>query len=143
MDGEDAEINLNLEQYISITSGPVSYPYSSVQTIKAGISLHIVPFISEDNEIMIKIKPAEVSDFVGIGTGDLPLINKRSVTTSVMVKNAETIVIGGLLRKRDVNRISRVPVLGYIPVLNVFFSKIEKVTEDSEVLILITPRILQ
>ncbi|MEW6675933.1 MAG: secretin N-terminal domain-containing protein [Nitrospirota bacterium] len=143
MDGEEAVINIGLEQYIALTTGPVTYPYTTVQTIKAGIILNIVPFISEDNTIMVKIKPAEVSDFVETGTEGLPLINKRSVNTTVVVKNNETIIIGGLIRKRDIDKISRVPVLGYIPILNIFFSKTEKTSEDSEVLIMITPRILE
>ncbi|MFZ3123123.1 MAG: hypothetical protein WA104_07195 [Thermodesulfovibrionales bacterium] len=142
MDGEEAAINIGFEQYISITSGPVTYPYTTVQTIKAGITLNIIPFISDDNLITVKIKPAEVSDFVETGKEGLPMINKRSVTTTVVVKDNETIVIGGLLRKKEVDKVSRVPVLGYIPILNILFSKTEKITEDSEVLILITPRIL-
>ncbi|NCS68192.1 hypothetical protein GW777_07515 [Candidatus Peregrinibacteria bacterium] len=143
MDGEEAAINIGFEQYISITSGPVTYPYTTVQTIKAGITLNIIPFISDDNLITVKIKPAEVSDFVETGKEGLPMINKRSVTTTVVVKDNETIVIGGLLRKKEVDKVSRVPVLGYIPILNILFSKTEKITEDSEVLILITSRILE
>jgi type IV pilus assembly protein PilQ len=143
MDGEEATINIGVEQYISLTSGPVTYPYTTVQTIKAGIVLNMVPFISDDDTILVKIKPAEVSDFVETGKDSLPTINRRTVTTAVVVKNNETIIIGGLLRKREVDKTSRVPILGYIPILNIFFSKTEKISEDSETLVLITPRILE
>lgn len=102
-----------------------------------------MPFISDDNTILVRIKPAEVSDFIETGKDGLPTINKRSVTTTVIVNNNDTIVLGGLLRKREVDKISRVPILGYIPILNIFFSKTEKISEDSEVLIMITPRILE
>jgi len=143
MDGEEATINIGVEQYISITTGPVTYPYVKLETIKAGILLSIAPYISDNNTILVKIKPAEVSDFIlETGKDGLPMINKRSVTTTVVVNNNETIVLGGLLRKREVDKISRIPILGYIPILNIFFSKIEKISEDSETLILITPRIL-
>jgi len=142
MDGEEATINIGLEQYISITTGPVTYAYTNIQTIKAGITLNIIPYVSDDNTILVKIKPAEVSDFVETASNGLPLINKRSVNTTVVVKDRETIAIGGFLKKREINKISRVPILGYIPILNLFFSKKEKVTEDSEVLILITPQIV-
>ncbi|MCL6584381.1 MAG: hypothetical protein K6U11_12185 [bacterium] len=143
MDGEEATINLGLEQYISITTGPVNYSYTTVQTIKAGISLNIIPFVSEDNTITVKIKPAEVSDFVETGSGGLPLINKRSVTTTVVVNDQETIAIGGFLKKREITKVSRVPILGYIPILNLIFSRKEKLSEDAEVLILITPKIVK
>ncbi|MEW6378675.1 MAG: hypothetical protein AB1611_03585 [bacterium] len=142
MDGEEATINIGLEQYVSLTSGPVTYSYTTVQTIKAGITLNIIPFVSEDNTITVKIKPAEVSDFVETGANGLPLINKRSVTTTVVVNDQETITIGGFLKKREIDKITRVPILGYIPILNLIFSKKDKITEDSEVLILITPRIV-
>jgi Type II secretory pathway, component PulD len=142
MDGEEASINIGLEQYISLVTGPVTYPYVKLETIKAGVTLNILPLISEDNTILVKIKPAEVSDFIETGKDGLPIINKRSVATTVMVKNQETIVIGGLIRKREIEKVSRIPVLGYIPILNLIFSKREKIVEDSEVLILITPRII-
>lgn len=142
MDGEEAAINIGLEQYVSIVTGPVTYPYVKVETIKAGVTLNIVPFISDNGTILVKIKPAEVSAFVETGKEGLPLINKRTVNTTVCVKDNETIIIGGLIRKRDMDKISRVPVLGYIPILNLLFSKKEKISEDSETLIFITPRIL-
>lgn len=143
MDGEEASINIGLEQYISLVTGPVTYPYVKLETIKAGVTLNILPLISENNNILVKIKPAEVSDFIETGKDGLPLINKRTVSTTILVNNQETIVIGGLIRKREIEKVSRVPILGYIPILNFIFSKTEKITEDSEVLILITPRIVE
>lgn len=143
MDGEEASINIGLEQYISLVTGPVTYPYVKLETIKAGVNLNILPLISDEDNILVKIKPAEVSDFIEVGKDGLPMINKRSVNTTVVVKNQETIVIGGLIRKREIEKVSRVPILGYIPILNFIFSKTEKITEDSEVLILITPRIVE
>ena len=143
MDGEEAIINIKFEQYIAITTGPVAFPHTTVKTIEAGVTLHMIPFILEEDAIMVRVKSAEVSDFVKVGGGDLPLVKKRSVNTTVIVEDNETIIIGGLLKKRDIERISRVPVLGYIPILGVLFSEKEEVTEESEVLIMITPRILK
>jgi type IV pilus assembly protein PilQ len=143
MDGEEATINIGIEQYVTIVTGPVAYPHIKLETIRAGVILNILPFISDDNTILVRIKPAEVSDFIGTGKDGLPTINRRSVATTVNVNNNDTIVIGGLLREREVERISRIPVLGYIPILNIFFSRTEKISEDSEVLIMITPRILE
>lgn len=143
MDGEEAVINIAVEQYVTIVTGPVAYPHVRLETIKAGVILNILPFISDEGTILVRIQPAEVSDFIGTGKDGLPTINRRSVATTVNVNNNDTIVIGGLLREREVERISRVPVLGYIPILNIFFSRTEKISEDSEVLIMITPRILE
>ncbi|MFA5354993.1 MAG: hypothetical protein WC291_12250, partial [Thermodesulfovibrionales bacterium] len=142
MDGEEAKIDITQEQYISLTSGPVTYPYTTIQTIKAGIVMNIQPYISDDNSILVKINPAEVSDFVETDNQGLPVINRRSVHTTVVVRDNETIAIGGLIKKRELDKISRVPVLGHIPILNFFFSKTEKASEDTEILILITPKIL-
>ncbi len=102
----------------------------------------MTPHISDDGNITIKLNPAEVSDLVSISEDGLPTINKRAVNTTVMVKDREAVVIGGLVRSRKIDKISRIPILGYIPLINWLFSSVEKVTENVEVLIIIIPTIL-
>lgn len=73
----------------------------------------------------------------------LPIVSKRSVKTSIRVKDGEKIVIGGLLERneRDVRR--RIPLLGQIPILGLLFSNTVHEVQNTEVVVIITPHILK
>lgn len=142
LDGEEAVINIGVEEYFSVTTGPVTYPYTELKIIKYGIVLKIIPYISDHGDIIVKIMPSEVSDVVGKGKDNLPVISRRTVSTTIRVKDGETIIIGGLIHKSKSKQITKVPILGDIPLLGWLFKNKETVLTDSEIMILITPRIL-
>ena len=70
------------------------------------------------------------------------IINTSEADTRVMVKNGETVVIGGLIRANETMLVRGVPILKDIPLLGSFFRNSTKVTEKRELLIFVTPRIL-
>ena len=142
MDGKKASINIGTEEYISITSGPATYPYTEVETIKYGIVLNITPYISDSDEIIVDISPAEVGDLIGKTNGELPVISRRQVSTTIRVHDGETIIIGGLIRKKEVLKEKKFFLLGEIPLFDWLFKSKEKRTENFEIIVLITPRIL-
>jgi type IV pilus assembly protein PilQ len=142
IEGQEASITVGKEQYYQMVTGPPQYPYVRLEVVKFGTSLNITPFISDKDEITVEIEP-EVSDFVGRGVGDLPLISRRGVKTQIRVKDGEKIVIGGLLTKNERVIQRKVPLLGDIPILGFFFRYNRKVTDNSEVVIIITPHILK
>ncbi len=142
LDGQEASIFIGKEQYYSIVSGPVNYPYTTLEAITAGITLKITPYVSENGDITVEIQP-EVSDVTVEATEDrLPVITKRQVNTKVRVKDGETVIIGGLTNQTEFERVTRVPVLGYIPIIGFFFKNKKKTVEETEVVIFITPSIL-
>ena len=142
LDGQEASIFIGKEQYYSIVSGPVNYPYTTLEAITAGITLKITPYVSENGDITVEIQP-EVSDVTVEATEDrLPAITKRQVNTKVRVKDGETVIIGGLTNQTEFERVTRVPVLGYIPIIGFFFKNKKKTVEETEVVIFITPSIL-
>jgi len=142
LEGQKASIVVGKEQYYQMLTGPPQYPYVRLEVVKFGTSLNITPFISNKNEITVEIEP-EVSDFVGKGIGDLPLISRRGVKTQVRVKDGERIVIGGLLTKNERIVQRKIPILGDIPILGFLFRYNRKETENSEVIVIITPHILR
>ncbi|MEO0097146.1 MAG: hypothetical protein ABIK78_03505 [candidate division WOR-3 bacterium] len=142
LEGQKASIIVGKEQYYQMVTGPPQYPYVRLEVVKFGTSLNITPFISNKNEITVEIEP-EVSDFVGRGIGDLPLISRRGVKTQVRVKDGERIVIGGLLTKNERVVQRKIPILGDIPILGFLFRYNRKETENSEVVVIITPHILR
>jgi type IV pilus assembly protein PilQ len=142
LDGQEATIFIGREEYYSIVSGPVAYPYTTLEAITAGITLKITPYISETGEITVEIQP-EVSDVTVEATEErLPIITKRHVNTKVRVKDGETVVIGGLTNKTEFERVTRIPILGYIPIVSLLFKAKKKITEETEIVVFITPSIM-
>lgn len=142
LSGQTASIDIGREEYYSIVTGPVTYPYTRLEVIKVGIVLQITPYISDNGEITVHIEP-EVSDVVARGVSDLPVVSKRKVSTTVRVKDGETIVIGGLLQRNERNVELKIPLLGDIPFIGYLFKNTKKEYEETEVVVFITPRIVK
>ncbi len=141
LNAKPANIYIAKEQYFSVVTGPVNYPYTKLEKVSVGIFLTITPFVSENDEITVQVE-TQVSDAVGTGREGLPLVDSRKVTTNVRVKNGETITIGGLSQYIIRETKNKIPILGSIPILGYLFShtKYEKIKTD--VLVLIKPTIL-
>ncbi|MBN1480582.1 type II secretion system protein GspD [candidate division KSB1 bacterium] len=138
---QPASIYISKEQYFSVVTGPVNYPYTRLEQVSVGIKLDITPFISDNNEITVKVVP-EVSDAVGAGREGLPLVDRRTVNTTVRVKNNETIIIGGLTQENTRKVQNKIPILGHIPILGLLFSHTEYVKEVTDIIVFVTPEIL-
>lgn len=141
LNGKEAKIFVGKEEYYSIVTGPVTYPYTRLEAVEAGITLKITPYIADTGEITIKVEP-EVSHIFTRTAEELPVISKRSASTTVRVKDGETIAIGGLLQKTETEVIKRFPILGYIPIINILFKSTKMVSDQTEVVIFVTPHIL-
>ena len=138
LDNQEASIEVGDQIPYKVLSqyGITSYEFKS-----ATVKLLIRPHINNDSTITIEIKPN--ADFQNGQTPDgIPIIATRKASTQVKVGNGKTIIIGGLMRNSDVQTISKVPILGSIPLLGALFrSKIVK-KEKTELVIFITPRIM-
>lgn len=145
-DGEAASIAIGEETFFTVSTE--RFVFQQLQTVRSGITLDLTPRIGERG-VAIKIDRAEVSDELRpsqILTGDdarLPSINTRRVSTTVTVRDGETVVIGGLVRRRQVERLVKVPFLGDIPGLGVLFQRRESRDEETEVAIFLSPRIVR
>jgi type IV pilus assembly protein PilQ len=142
LDGRSAAIFLGAEEYYEIITGPVTYPYTRLEMIKSGITLKVTPFVANNGDITVEIEP-EVSDVVGKGSTNLPIVTKRSVVTQVRVKDGQTIAIGGLVQKSERKSAVKIPILGDIPILGYLFSYHTPQVAEKEVWVFITPHILK
>ena len=70
------------------------------------------------------------------------ILNKNEINTNVLVSNGETVVLGGIFQQETRNKQTRVPVLGSIPIIGRLFRRDEKSDNKSELLIFVTPRIV-
>ncbi|MEW6556517.1 MAG: type IV pilus secretin PilQ [Elusimicrobiota bacterium] len=111
----------------------------STTYITTGIQLTVTPTINADGRITMNVKP-EVS-YAGGGTP--PRISTRNAETTVLVKDGETIVIGGMITDQERNSISQVPLLGDLPVLGSFFKNQHNEKTKTELLVFVTPYIMK
>jgi type IV pilus assembly protein PilQ len=140
LDNETAEFKIISEipyQEVSETSeggSMTGYKFKEV-----GVKLVVTPHITRDGMIRLNISP-EFS--VVVGTGSPPTVDKRIVNTKALVKDGQTVVIGGL-RKREVSQdIRKVPLLGDIPLLGGLFTRVDEEVKTNELFIFITPTIV-
>lgn len=141
LDGEEGEIRVTREEYYAIVTGTPAFPTTSLETISAGVILKVRPHVVTEGDIILTLNP-EVSNVVGAGLQDLPVVSRRVAATTVRVKEGETLVLGGLRQLIEVTTEGKVPLLGDIPIIGALFRHKKTTSEDKDVVILITPHIL-
>ncbi|MFQ5805202.1 MAG: type II secretion system protein GspD, partial [Phycisphaerae bacterium] len=148
MDNQEARIEItNDVPYVTGLTTVAGQVTTSVGRQDVGIILEVTPHINPDGFVRMEIRQ-EVSDITGstidIGGGATsPIFFKREAETVVTVKDNETVVLGGLITSRDEVREQKVPILGDIPLLGVLFSNRQVETSHTELLVILTPRVLR
>ena len=107
---------------------------------EAVLSLEVTPQITPDNKIIMDLEVKK--DQVGVIFAGVPSINTQNVTTQVLVSNGETAVLGGIYEQTERNDVEKVPFFGDIPVLGNLFKRRTKQDDKTELLIFITPKIM-
>ncbi|MFY8048739.1 MAG: type IV pilus secretin PilQ, partial [Erythrobacter sp.] len=119
---------------------------ATVQFKEALLELKVTPTITQDNRVFLAlgVKKDEVAGFIEVpGGGSVPQITKREVNTAVLINNGQTVVVGGIYEFEKREDLSKVPFLGDIPGIGNLFRNKKRDTEKAELLIFVTPRILQ
>ncbi len=115
----------------------------TIQKIEANISFEVTPWVGPNDELTLEIKP-DFETPVGEFSPDkklIPAINTRSLSSTVRLKDGETIVLGGLIQESESNSEDKVPLLGDIPIIGSLFSSVNKKKTKGELLIYLTPKI--
>ena len=120
---------------------------TTVQFKKAVLSLEVTPQITPDNNIImdLRVHKDNVGDVISTGGlgGTVPSIDTRAVETQVLVEDGQTVVLGGIYETERRETVSKVPFLGDIPAVGVLFRSKQLQNDKSELLIFVTPRILE
>lgn len=142
LEGKQAEIFVGREEYFLINVGGTAQAYYTLQSIATGVVLKITPYVDKTNrQIAVTIAP-QVSEVIGKGATNLPVVTRRTASTSLRVNDGQTIAIGGLVQEQSSETISRVPFLGSLPLAGLLFRHKNITTTNKEVVIFITPRLL-
>jgi type IV pilus secretin PilQ/predicted competence protein len=128
----------------TVFAGNAAAPTTTVEKEEVGVKLRITPLINADGYITTVISP-EVSTVVGFNGQfqDLPIVATREATTTVRLKDGDTVIIGGLLEDDETRTVTKVPLLGDIPLIGVLFQHIDTEHQKNDLVIQVTPRIMQ
>ena len=115
-------------------------------SVTEGIILSVTPQVGQDGRIMLSIHPTiteKVGTAVAPDRNTAPILDVRETNTVVTVADGETVFIGGLMQERTQETVTSVPLLGDIPYLGAFFRSNDQTKKKTELVILITPRVIR
>lgn len=141
LNGNKAELNVtNTVYYLVSQVSADGYPITDYRSFNDGISLELTPTMTQDGLITLSVSP-EIKT-AGRSTGDGPRdISSRNMKTTVVLRDGETLCLGGLIRKNKTEVRQAVPFLGSIPILGRLFSYTSEEEDESELAIFITPTV--
>ncbi|KFN43595.1 hypothetical protein N789_09985 [Arenimonas oryziterrae DSM 21050 = YC6267] len=139
------EIGYVTVQQTASTGGGTSVPQATVQFKEVLLELKVTPTITQDGRVYLTlaVKKDEVRNFITTPSGDVPQIQKREVSTAVLVDNGQTVVIGGVYEFKNRQDVTKIPFLADVPFLGALFRSKSRSVEKAELLIFVTPRVLQ
>ncbi|MFA4992158.1 MAG: secretin N-terminal domain-containing protein [Candidatus Omnitrophota bacterium] len=156
LNNQEATIHVGTAIYVpefqeSSNTGAPAFKDIKKTQLETGVKLKVTPHVNSKDEIVVDIVP-EVSTLGAktalstTSSGDTVYawpVAIRTATAQVMIRDGETIVIGGLIKETETDTVTKVPILGEIPVLSFFFKKKEKGVETTDLLFFITVKLLK
>lgn len=147
MNNQQAQIqvgdNIPISQ-TTVNTSTSATTLSSVEYVQTGVILDVVPRINPGGLVYMDIQQ-QVSDADSTATTDTngnPRISTRSVSTQVAVQSGQTVLLGGLIKQDNSDTVSAVPYLGRVPGLRWLFGNTSKTKKRTELIVLITPRVV-
>jgi len=149
LNGQEASLSIGTTQYFLLntttpyqnTNQVILQQSQNFQTIEADVKLDITPYVGADSLITVEIKPDFRTPVGQFNPNVPPTINRRALNSTLVIKEGETIVLGGLIEESDVENRSQVPILGSIPIIGKLFSSSTKTNQKTELIIYVTPHI--
>ena len=148
---DNKEASFNVGQEVPVQTGSQSSTsgdniFNTIERKTVGTKLVVTPQINEGDSVLLNIEQevSSVAQTQATGTADLgPTFDTRTVKNAVLVKSGETVVLGGLMDEQTKEQVSKVPLLGDIPVLGYLFRSTSNTTSKRNLMIFIRPTILR
>ncbi len=140
-DKQQAKVASGQEIPYQTTTGTGSNATSSTEFKEALLSLDVTPSITPDGKVQMKLNIKSDSPAGYANNGEI-ILNKNEINTDVLVNNGETVVLGGIFNQETQSKQTKVPFLGDIPYVGRLFRKDLKSDAKNELLIFVTPRIV-
>ncbi len=107
-----------------------------------GLTLNVKPRISSDNKVTLEVEVKLEDVIAGSGGGGQPTTTKREVKTVAIVKNGETVIVGGLIKDKQSENTNKIPLLGDIPLVGSLFKNNVDANDKTNLVLLITPYVV-
>ncbi len=152
LDNEEANIKIITEiPYQQLNQGGgTTAAFGTTEFREVGVTLSVIPHLTRDGVIRLQLKPEFSVQTGTVNIGDpaqqtypQPVIDRREAITTLLVKDGQTVVLGGLRKKDVTQQIDKVPLLGDLPILGNLFKFTGEETIISELVVFITPRIVE
>lgn len=129
------------------TNGTTSNSYSggltgSVQYLSTGVTLSVMPRVNPGGLVYLDIQQEVSTPGAAATTGGNPPIAQRQIQTSVAVQSGQTLLLGGLIKEIKQDSNTSLPLIGKVPVLKNLFGSTKNSTDRTELIVLITPRVI-
>lgn len=145
VDGKDATIHIGDRIPVVVQKrsgeGDDATVTEEVQFIEAGILLKVLPRFNDDKTLTVQVNP-EVSTITGQTPQGYPSIRTRSAQTTMILRDGETVAIGGLVSQNQIDTVRKTPVLGDVPLLGRLFQVKGKENKQTEIVIFLTTRVV-
>ncbi len=120
-------------------AGSLQTPYPGSEYIDLGIKVKATPSVHEDNEVTLQLE-FEIRALAGSNVNGIPIITNRTVSQTVRLKEGEPSLVTGLLDNEETKSLSGIPGLANLPGVGYAFGQRNKTSNDTELLIVVTPR---
>ncbi|HDZ8856616.1 GspD family T2SS secretin variant ExeD [Aeromonas dhakensis] len=148
---DNKEASFNVGQEVPVQSGSQSSTtsdqvFNTIERKTVGTKLVVTPQINEGDSVLLNIEQevSSVAQTQATGTATLgPTFDTRTIKNAVLVKSGETVVLGGLMDEKTQEKVSKVPLLGDIPVLGYLFRSTTNTTSKRNLMVFIRPTILR
>ncbi len=115
---------------------------SSTQFKKVGVKLNVTAILTDDDYILVTLEPEQSVDTGVFGTeSEVPIIDTRKAKTTLLLKDGQVVIMGGLRKKETTYQVSQIPVLGDIPLVGMLFRNTQETVNNSELLVFMSPHI--
>ncbi|MBI5119061.1 secretin and TonB N-terminal domain-containing protein [Candidatus Poribacteria bacterium] len=143
LNNETASIEIIREiPYDDVTQTSQGGQLSNITFKEVGTKLEVKPQITHDDHVILHIKPEQNFD-TGETLAGVPIIDTRRAETTLIVRNNQTIVLGGLRRTDNARTVTKVPFFGDLPVAKYAFRNVDSTKNDTELLVFITVHIVE
>ncbi|MES9901493.1 MAG: type II secretion system secretin GspD, partial [Sedimenticola sp.] len=148
LDNEEATIHVGQNvpfvtgQYTNNDSAGATNPFQTIERHDVGVKLKVTPHINDGDTVKLTIEQEISSVDSGSGTGGL-ITNQRLIQTTILVENEEVVVLGGLMEDSLTENVSKVPLLGDIPLLGHLFRSQRSTMEKKNLMVFLRPQIIR
>lgn len=127
------------EEVIDTAAGGAA-ALTSTEFKEVGVNLEVLATVTDGNNIFLTVD-TEQNVRTGESTRGVPVVDTRRANTSLLLKDGQTVIIGGLRREEDVEVVNQIPLLGDLPLIGFLFRSTITVTNRSELVVLLSPHI--